>query len=72
MNLFNRKRCERCRWWEDHGNGFEGFCRLRALLYPNEFGSREEVCGIISPACWSKHDEVRTSPDFGCNQWERK
>jgi hypothetical protein len=26
-----------------------------------------EAVGPALPKVWAKHDEVRTSPDFGCN-----
>ena len=72
MKLFTRKICKNCKWWEEH-NESEGFCRLLNLPWMEEFTeikSREITENIIAPACWAKHDEVRTSPDFGCNQWK--
>ena len=64
------KVCKRCRWWEEH-NVFEGFCRLEVLPYMEEFAKiGPRVTG--GPKVWAKHDEVRTSPDFGCNQWEKR
>lgn len=59
----------------------EGFCRLKGWSHlPHEFIECWEVqprdcpdCGSHGgPSVWAKHDEVRTNPDFGCNQWERR
>lgn len=61
--------CRNCRWWEEHNNGSEGFCRMDVNM--------EHMAHIpIRPwgpvRVWAKHDEVRTSPEFGCNQWEER
>lgn len=69
--------CRRCRWWEPHGE-YEGFCRLSGCYVPSliEFMKvKPRDGGLSDPGranLWAKHDQVRTSPDFGCNQWEAK
>lgn len=68
--------CRNCRWWEPHGHpsNNEGFCRLRGHIdgHSIEYWKVQprDLDGTYAPACWAKHDEVRTHPDFGCNQWE--
>lgn len=71
------KLCCNCRYWQRHGHtdNREGFCRLNMSHIPHmiEF-SAVETRGNgyhTHPSVWAKHDEVRTSPDFGCNQWEK-
>ena len=63
-------RCRTCRWWEEHGNpdNHEGMCRTDPNMeYMSHIPVRQGLPGV-----WAKHDEVRTRPDFGCVQHERK
>lgn len=78
--IFTPKICLNCRWWEQHGpiENNEGFCRLMGFTNLSDEATKywqiapRDAVGPHKPACWAKHDEVRTSPDFGCNQWECK
>ncbi len=67
--MFTRHICRNCRWWQEHSNGGEGFCRMDENM---THMSTIPVRPWAPIRVWAKHDEVRTSPEFGCNQWERK
>lgn len=63
------KLCKNCKWWQPHHDGAnEGFCRTDPnVSYMSHIPVRQ-----LLPSVWAKHDEVRTRPDFGCIEWERK
>jgi hypothetical protein len=61
--------CENCKWWE-RLSPREGLCWLVSYGLPAEMRTHESR-DTQQPKVWAKHDQVRTSPDFGCNQWEK-
>lgn len=68
--------CQTCRWWEFHVTN-EGFCHLSSFYIPwmeRSWKVKARDMGIADsrPKVWTKREEVRTSPGFGCNQWEAK
>ncbi len=60
--------CRNCRWWQEHVPESDGFCRTD----PNMGEWSEIPVRQTLQFMWAKHDEVRTRPDFGCNQFEGK
>lgn len=63
--MFTRRICKNCRWWERRMKS-EGVCRTDPnMAYMSGIAVRPFI-----PGMWAKHDEVRTKPDFGCNQFE--
>jgi len=71
--MFEKHICSNCRWWEEH-NSYEGFCRLSGsnIYWMEQYWKVKPRNNNSRPEVWAKHDEVRTSPNFGCNQWEKR